>query len=1297
MKIYLTKFRFEGMRRIFVLFFSLFVFSNLFSQSFTLHWKGHQEVPLTNGEVKSVYSFDSDQNFMVGESFRPYFIHTEVNSSQFEYQVSAIQKTELKGNDRGFVDYYPTSLRVLQHHFEEGNRINHMLKIYPFVQEGNKYYRIDGFRIDKKSISKRSSRAKRASTNSVLSAGDWYKIKVNKTGVYRLDRSFFQSNGIPTSIDPRTIKIYGNGGAQLHANPGDFRYDDLQENAIRVVGEEDGSFDANDYVIFYAQGAHNLYRDHNTTLQNLSHRYHQFDEDAYYYITVGGDRGKRVTEDRIDEAPLKNFSSFDDYVFFERDSLNINEMGRQWVSHPFFNKPNQTFDLKLRNPLSSSNAFLRVSVVGKLAKNNTMQLSALELNENFPSFTNSQFDRKEVQYAVSPSGANFTVNLNYNNNANPAGLAFLDKISLAYKANLSFANEQFNFRFLEELAAVNSFNFSGIATIWNVSDLTNAREVVDNKFRQTEDFFNEFVAFNEATLYQDVQFVERVVNQNLRSQKDATAVVIAPEEFLAEAQRWADFRRRNDKIEVAVATTKQVYNEFSSGSRDAFAIRDYLKFLKENNNPNLQYVLLLGDATYDPKNRINIGKNYIPTFIGLNSSDLNTTYSTDDYYTMIGEQAQIVPANQNDVVEDYIYHARHLALSIGRIPAENLSEARAMISKVISYYETIPGKGTSFGDWRLKVITVLDDEATGKKDIENPRLDRQFDTVLNPSNNDLNPSNNDYYVVKKLYMDGFEPEQTSAGVRYPNVTQGVVNGFELGANFISYFGHGGPSSWAQERVIAYEDISNLSNFNVVYSRLPIVSTITCDFTVWDLPQYNSAGEALAKNPNGGALVMLTTNRPIGIGYGHDINEHILKELFKKSGNQNVPIADALRSSKQNYSPQSSDHKEVAIIGDPMIALARPKLDIRINSIKANGEEVSQLRALDFITIEGEVLNENDQVYQGFNGTVTNIIYEKEITKPFLRVWSPETFKEQSTIIYKGSAKVENGKFLMEYYIPKDINYEVGERKFVFYAHNNEIDAVKVEHYKLGGLNEDNMNDDELPQGKLYMNNLNFANGGITDRDPYLVGCLTDNMGISATGASIGHDIVATLDGNIQNSYVLNEYYEGGDNNPCVNKNFKDYQKGQVVYQLKNLELGQHTVTLKFWDINNNSNTASLDFVVMENGSGQLHIDKLLNWPNPFTNNTYFHFEHNCDSELEVLVQIFTVSGKLVKSIKQYVTSEPFREGYRTNKYAIPWDGLDDFGDKIGKGVYIYKVNVKGVNGEVCKGSAQAVEKLVILK
>ena len=451
---------------------------------------------------------------------------------------------------------------------------------------------------------------------------------------------------------------------------------------------------------------------------------------------------------------------------------------------------------------------------------------------------------------------------------------------------------------------------------------------------------------------------------------------------------------------------------------------------------------------------------------------------------------------------------------------------------------------------------------------------------------------------------------------------------------------------------------------------------------------------------------MTTNRPIGTTYGSDFNEHLVRELFTEVNHQNVSTGKALVKAKQSYAVTSINNAKVNLLGDPMVSISRPKQDVKINTFKVNGEVVNysthQIKALDFVEIEGEVLSLNQTLDQAFNGNIQNILYEKPVTRALRNNkghsgFSPYSFTEEFKTIFKGSSKVENGKFTIRYYVPKDINYEVGERKLVLYAYSDTSDAVTTEKVVVGGLNEDGIQDNEIPQGKLYMNNLNFANGGITDHDPYLVACLTDNTGINATGASIGHDIVATLDGKVQESIVLNEYFESGDGNPCIHKNLEDYQKGQVLYQLKNLELGQHQVQVKFWDINNNSNTASLDFVVMESGSNQLHIDKLLNWPNPFTHNTFFHFEHNCDTELEVLVQIYTVSGKLVKTIKQHVSSEPFREGYRTGKYAIEWDGLDDFGEKIGKGTYLYKVNVKGVDSELCNGTATAIERLVILK
>lgn len=1285
------------MRKIFLLLlvFCWAIFSR--AQTFQLNWKGKKEIELTNATKTSVLIFDDEKHYKLSGNNLPFFILEEENPNQFRYTISDIRKKEISFDEQQLVPHFPTYIDYVQNHIQKGQTLVHSFQLYPFIQENNKYYKIESFTLSKSSAIQQKARRKAATNTSVLQSGDWYKIKVPTTGVYKLTADFFRSNGIPTSgYDLRTLKIYGNGGAQLPANTGTFIYDDLQENAIRVIGEEDGKFDSNDYILFYAQGPNNLHRSDKQTLEELSHRLHLFDEYAYYYITFGGNSGKRISTSTIDDAPIKTFTSFDDYRFFERDSLNINQMGKQWVSHPFRQKLNQTFTLQLHQPIGGKTAHLKASLVGKNVKNSNFTITAADARGVINDFTQSEFSRKEISLTLNSVPASLAVNISGSND-NTVEEVFLDKISVAYKAALTYGNEQFSFRFLDKLEEVNSFSFSGEATIWNVSDLTNAIEVTDGKFRKpTEGFYNEFIAFRNEHVFTDIKYVEKVVNQNLHSISGASAVIITPEEFLSEAMRWAQFREQNDDIKVAVATTKQIYNEFSSGSKDAFGIRNFLKFLRDHNNPNLQYAFLFGNTTYDPKDRIANNKDYIPTFLSLNSDKLDTTFATDDFYTMLEDNLELITEGQNDILPNLAYESDALTISIGRAPARTLAEARNIVNKTISYYSPIPGKGPSYGDWRLKVITVVDDPNKYESpDIQNPIIDSQYDEVLELENNH-------YYALRKLYLSGSDQEQTAAGLRYPKITEGITNGFELGANFIAYFGHGGPTSWAQERILTSEDLTGLNNFNAAYSRLPIVSTVTCDFTIWDLPQIDSAGEQMINSTSGGALVMITTNRPIGVFYGQEINGILLKELFNEEKEQNISVGEALRLTKRKKGSHA-DHKEVTIIGDPMIALARPKHDIVITKMMANGVEINldkdhQIKALDFITIEGEIRNStNNQLMNNFNGTITNILYEKEVEKNYLRAFPDKKYKEEFNTIYRGKGKVENGKFTLEYYLPKDINYEKGDRKLVLYADNNQTDAVTVTKVNVGGLNENNMNDKEIPQGKLYMNNLNFADGGITDRDPILVGCLTDNMGISSSGASIGHDIVATLDGNIQNSFVLNEYYDGGDNNPCINKNFKDYQKGQVMYQLKNLELGQHSVTLKFWDINNNSNTASLDFVVMENGNSQLHIDKLLNWPNPFTNNTYFHFEHNCDSELEVLVQIFTVSGKLVKSIKQYVTSTPFREGYRTNKYAIPWDGLDDFGDKIGKGVYIYKVNVRGVNAETCKGNAQAVEKLVILK
>jgi flagellar hook assembly protein FlgD len=188
--------------------------------------------------------------------------------------------------------------------------------------------------------------------------------------------------------------------------------------------------------------------------------------------------------------------------------------------------------------------------------------------------------------------------------------------------------------------------------------------------------------------------------------------------------------------------------------------------------------------------------------------------------------------------------------------------------------------------------------------------------------------------------------------------------------------------------------------------------------------------------------------------------------------------------------------------------------------------------------------------------------------------------------------------------------------------------------------------------------------------------LSDELGLNTVGSGIGHDIIAIIDENTENTIVLNEYYEA---------NVDDYKSGEIRFPLEQLSEGKHTLTLKAWDVANNSAEKSIEFNVVN--EKDIEINNLVNYPNPFTTNTEFIFQHNQPGiPLDVKLEIFTVSGKLVKSFDQIIVNEGFLSR------DIRWNGRDEYGDRIGKGVYIYKLKVRSGNGS----TAEKIEKLVIL-
>lgn len=1189
-----------------------------------------------------------------------------------------------------------------------------------FKRSGDDLFRLQSFSIgqDANSPTIRSAtiRTLAATTTNPLAQGTFYKIKVDKSGIFKITSKFLRDNGInPSTINPANFRIYGNGGVMLPEDNRDPRFPALQEDAIQVVGGEDGKWDEGDYALFYAQGpdGFNLYKSgigytgnkrmetRTDTSLNLKNIYEDY---SYYYINFDIGPGKRVQPSDV-VPPSSLITDYDAYQFINEEKNNLMHVGRIWVGDVISNSKTITFNTDAPIP-SGSSVTVNTRVVGFNAPLASLTQTINGGNQNvinISSMAGSYTLAPVRKTLTNVSGNSISIVFTPNIAGNPSASFYFDYAEVVYKQPLTFNGSQMNFR--EYAFAANNLygfqmnNSAGADQVWDITDITTAKSVV-NKGDSTNFIFgyqnstsnsNEFVAFKNSAALDLVGFVGKINNQNLSGLSGIDYLIITQSDMIPQAQRLADYHKATEGFQTAIVTPQQIYNEFSSGSQDITAIRDFVTKLK--NQGSLKYVLILGDGSYDYKNRISSNTNIVPTYESEASSNFEVSFATDDYFVQTRPQTSTVIYG---MIPD---------LPIGRLPAANVSEAKTLIDKTMAYYNALSGQASPFGDWRMKTAFVVDDDKSGSTPFHNT-MEATLQKYLGV--NSPIPE----YNVQKLYLDAFTVETTAGGQRYPQVTQ-AINSFMNNGLFLYYFGHGGINGWSQKRVLTTQDIQNFNNFNNAFARFPLVSTITCEFTLWDDPQTVSAGELLMKLPAGGAATMITSSRALSVSYGVGFTDIFIKDIMALQGNGNFrTLGDAFLQARNDYGT-ASDHLRVNFLGDPAMTLARPKKLITDVTIKSNSTAATSdlthfnVRALDFITITGKVTKDGTNVDGQYNGKIAVDIYDKPVAKSTRNnsgQLSPVlNYQEEGAPIVRTTGVVKDGLFTIQFYVPKDINYTLGQGRLLLYADNwtkagdNSHDAFFNSPTQVGGLNPDGVNDNTPPAVNLFMNNTNFADGGITNQNPTLLACVTDDTGINSSGSGIGHDITAVLDGDVVDTFVLNDFYTAGSGNGCASGSLQDYQKGSVSFPFSNLAPGPHQLVFKVWDINNNSATSTLNFVVTDDQDQNLTIKRLLNWPNPFTDKTYIQFETNCSSVLEVNAQIYTITGKLVRSLHDIVSAEPFREGFRTPRTAIEWDGLDDFGSAVGKGTYIYKVFVKAENGDLCKGSATAVEKMVILK
>lgn len=1160
--------------------------------------------------------------------------------------------------------------------------------VFPYVKKNGQIHRITGLTVEADYLGQDFVMLEKDFVaTSVLSSGNWYKISVEKDGMYKIDKEFLESCGIDVAtLNPQHINIYGNSSGRLSELNSAYFFDDLAKDAIQVVGESDGTFDDDDYILFYGTSPN---RWDYTQLFGFDRNQHIYSEVNCYFIRIDAtDPPLRVQSYGPSADPVThNVTSYTYRDIHEVEKTNLVKGGQLWYGELFdaelsqqilFNVP----DIDLSSPVNAHYA------VASNARTNwnrfEFTLNGTLLHRDTLSLTGDpNYGRDSGRFSFTPTSTALPIMVTLVRNS-PAVRGYLDFLEITARRNLRMTGSQILFRDLASVGLGNTsqFTIGGMNANFTVWDVTNPRVPAavtgtlagtDFSFTANTDSLREFLVFHGTNNLLEPKFVEQVPNQDLHALEQADYLIITPPAFAAHAQRLANLHEQQG-TSTHVVTTTQVYNEYSSGMVDAMAIRRFAKMFYDRaaGDPAIQpkYLLLFGDATYDPKNRLGGNNYFVPTYEVVNSENYISAMATDDYFGVLDDSESTSGSDGMDI-------------AVGRLLISNDQHAIEQVNKIEHYMKngsslflsgTDPNacctgtNGSTFGDWRLNYALVTDDEQGGVF----------ITTDAEPIIEDVQASHPEMNYTK-LYTDAYQQTSSAGGQRYPEVFDAITDRVQRGALVINYVGHGGETGAADERIITIPQIQSWTNID----KLALFVTATCEFTRFDDPSRVSAGEWISLNPTGGAIALMTTTRSVQINVNSLTIKRFYENVFERDAEgHGLPFGEIMRLTK-NTSGTSPNRRSFNLIGDPALRIALPYWKVVTDSINHMDPtiEMDTVRALSKMQVKGHLEDADGNVLAAFNGVLSPTVFDKpKLTQTLGN--DPESpivqFETQNSALYKGKASVVNGYFSFEFIVPKDIIYQYAPGKISYYGQETINDAMGFDtNFIVGGIDTSATLDVVGPTVDIYLNDNNFVNGGITSQTPVLMVECFDENGINTAGSGVGHDLVAILDGNTAEPIVLNNYYTG---------NLDSYQSGKVMYTMKELSVGPHTLDVKVWDVNNNSSSAHIEFTVVEDA--EIKLDHVLNYPNPFTTRTTFFFEHNQScSSLEAQIQIYTVSGRLVKTINKLVPTTGFRaEG-------IEWDGRDDFGDQLAKGVYVYRLSVELPDG----GKAEKLEKLVLLR
>ena len=1053
-----------------------------------------------------------------------------------------------------------------------------------------------------------------AQSTSVLNSGQWIKIEITETGIYKINADWIRKAGIdPSTFDPRNLQLYGNGPTLLPQAISSPRPVDLIQNAVWVEGEEDGKLDPSDALYFYAEGPNTIQYD--SSNRSLTHQIHYYSAANYYFLTVGSQPGLRVQEKPQTSDNAYLIDQYDDYWFYENQTFNLLHSGREWWGEYLGLTPSLTVPFSLPDVVPDSKAILRLRGIAS-AQVATKLIGSVNGHiigeQNFTTVPTGTYDvkavisKKDYSFTYTAGATSATsVTVTFDKNGQSSASAYLDYLALQVKRYLKYGDQTQIFRFVP--GAVKQVKYrlqttSRALHVWDISRPAIPGKVAlqtgtesDVFFSNNDgDVFRSYLAFSPSAA-KNPGLSYRISNQTIRSSPVPDLLIITAPSLLEKASQLANLRRQQDNLDVEVVTTDQIYNEFSSGKADVTAIRDFVRHLYRSQSGKLKYLLLFGDATYDYKNHLELtfpaGHAFVPTYESIESLDPVASYSSDDYFGFLEDhEGQWAETNTGNHTLD---------IGIGRIPVKNPGEAQIFIDK-LTHYATSPATRRN---WRNRIMFVADD---GDFNLHQQHADA-LATMVEPQ-----------LLPTRLFIDAFPQTTTDEGQKSPQVQANLRKGIEEGTLILNYTGHGGVSGWAEEQILTLKDMLSLRGYN----NLPLLITATCEFGRYDNPSIVSGAELLALSPKGASIGSLTTTRPVYASNNFTLNKAFYSALLQQGAS--ARLGDLMVYTKNN-SLDGSRNRNFVLLGDPSMRLARAEYQIKWDVAP------DTLRALQKVTLRGKIADGvNGSDLSTFNGHAQVSVFDKRVSFRTLggSENTSETYQEIKNKLFEGTVSVTGGKFKIEFIVPRDIDYRIGEGRISIYALSSDSlsDAAGQLPIQVGGSLNTPLNTTS-PVIKAYLNTNSFRDGDEVTPTPVLWVDIFAENGINLSTSGLNHSLTAQLNDTI--SYDLSPYFTSLED---------DFKKGVIRFPFEELPTGNYVIKIKVWDTHTNSAETTFRFKVGKEQGVQL-ISSVI-FPNPFKDELSFEIAHNRENEdIEIDFRIITLSGQTVFNFqKMYFNS-----------------------------------------------------------